>query len=553
MGRGIYRIYLYVVVIGALVNVAYWLYNFLHIVLPILFLPAFQHGGEDPARAAYQVLVALAISALLGGSHYAWIRKDIGEDETAGSGLIRSVALNLTQTTAAVAGLVAGILTLEYVDQLPALAQSPAADQWATTLAISIVAALVFLLLQFERQRTKPAHGAPLAAQRAHLYFVQSVALVATFVTWYFAIAGGAGHATWPFGALPPTTGGLALSTLFAAEVWLLYFFLARGDMPSLLRFATQLFGFTFGLACTIAGEWGAVADIFGTIWHASKDYALGLTAPYNFISFLTFGVLVMIGYGFWLAWEADQNSVERAVTELTVLAVSALVLGAAFYVAVTLGLYNVLNRLLLPSGSQGNEDVWLAIWASAIGLLMAGLAHPFMAYVLRQRSVHLTLGHRFPRQGFVLGALAAGFLTIAFAFVLIEITAHGGSGGNSTQGDFLGRLGRAAQAFWTTLNPPCTTCKPGTFGLGRAAALATVLVGLFIIVVHWRRAIVEGWLLHLRAPEKPPVPERADPSTAGDEGTFGAVVDDLLAERITREQAIARMRALARRGKVVR
>ena len=577
MGRGIYRIYLYVVVIGALANVAFWVGHLLfEIFLPIsqqqCIYPPYPPCQDPVGRASVAALLAFLALLVLGGSHYWWIRMDIAEAADAATGIVRSIALNLAQGTAAVAGLVAGISSLQHVYQWQDIWQASAFTRsehtfLAASLAITLVAVAGFLALQLERQRTPPDRGAPLNAQQAHFYLVQSIALVAAFLTWHDAIATLAANAHPQPHALWPMLGGYALATFFAADVWLLYFFLARGNMPSGLRFATQLFGFMFGMLCTIVGEWGAVSSIAGGQGNTGGGANRLLTAPPNFVAFLVFGVLIMIGYGFWLAREADQNSLGRAVTELTILAVSALVLGVAFYVGTTMGLAYFVHVVSPQSSDPDNKALWLAMRVSAIGLFVAGLAHPFMALVLRQRSLQLSLEHRTPRQGFVLAALAAGFLTIAFAFVLLQIKLIGPTTVPVTNplpqlGNVPAAFSAAWQAFWKTLTTCTRNCSPPKPGSPPSTSLlsflpplvvATVLVGLFIAVTHLLWAFREGWLPHLRARAKPAAPQAAEPPISGDESTFGAVVDDLLAEQITRDQAIARMRALARRGKAAR
>lgn len=578
MGRGIYRIYLYVVVIGALANVAVWVGHLLfEIFLPIsqqqCIYPPYPPCQDPVGRASEAALLAFLALLVLGGSHYWWIRMDIAETADAATGLVRSIALNLAQGTAAVAGLIAGIYSLQHVYQWQDIWQASAFTRsehafLAASLAITLVAVVGFLALQLERQRTPPERGAPLNAQQAHFYLVQSIALVAAFLTWHDAIATLAANAHTQPHALWPMLGGYALATFFAADVWLLYFFLARGTMSSGLRFATQLFGFMFGMLCTIVGEWGAVSSIAGGQGNTGGGANRILTAPPNFVAFLVFGVLIMIGYGFWLAREADQNSLGRAMTELTILAVSALVLGAAFYVGTTMGLAYLVHVVSPQSSDPDNKALWLAMKVSAIGLFVAGLAHPFMALVLRQRSLQLSLEHRTPRQGFVLAALAAGFLTIAFAFVLLQIKLIGPTTVPVTNplpqlGNVPSAFSAAWTAFWKTLTmcmgkcppPPKHGSPPSTSLLSFLPPLvvATVLVGLFIAVTHLWWAFREGWLPHLRAQAKPAAPPTAEPPIGGDEGAFEAVVDDLLADQITREQAIARMRALARRERAAR
>jgi hypothetical protein len=573
MGRGIYRIYLYVVVIGALANAAFWgghwLFEF--------FLPSSQQQCiyppyppcQDPVgRAGVAALLAFLALLVLGGSHYWWIRMDIAEAADAATGLVRSIALNLAQATAAVAGLVAGIECLQHVYQWQSIWQASALTHsehtfLAASLAVTAVAVVGFVAFQLERQRTPPAPGASLIAQQAHFYLVQSIALIASFLTWHDAVATLAANATTQRQVLWPMLGGYALATFFAVDVWLLYFFLARSSMYSGLRVATQLFGFMFGMLCTIVGEWGAVSSIVGGQGNIGGEANRVLTAPPNFAAFLVFGVLIMVGYGFWLAREADQNPLGRAVTELTILAVSALVLGVAFYIGATMGLAYLVHVVSPRSSTPDNQALWLAMKISAIGLFVAGLAHPFMALILRQQSLRQSLDHRAPRQGFVLAALAAGFLTIAFAFVLLQIKLIGPTTVPVTNplpqlGNVPAAFSAAWNAFWKTVNMCTGNCSTSSSSSTSTASLlsflpplvvATVLVGLFIAVTHLWWAFREGWLPHLRPPTKSAAPQTAEPPISSDEAAFGAVVDDLLADQITRDQAIAQMRALARRG----
>jgi hypothetical protein len=526
MARTLYRIYLYTVGIVLFVFAAFSLGALLN----TLFLETGLRGTYENAPQAKDLVqsMVLAVTALvftlaLGGVHYWLIRRDIAHEPGAGSGGVRAFALNLLQAVAALVALVAGANALGGIG-------APAYGGVATTLAVAVVALGAFGLVQWERSRAQPAPGAPLVLQRLHLYVVPSALILIAISYMQRAIADAQVVILAAVGALsspcpefrsgfppPPVEAftcplpgrltGDVLAVLWLVGAWLLYAWLAAGDARSTLRAIAHFFGFVVGLVAAIIGVNFAADLVLRAMLGVQPISAADLTTSHDFLPALVIGLALMLGYTALLVRDAPQTVLGRAGTMLTTMTLSAIVLGVPFYWGV-IRLVQGVVEVIAPNGSAPTASEW----AAAGALLVAGVAHPVLALLVRGRST--ATAPTGPRRGYVLAGLAAGALAAAIGAVTavyLVVTAV---------------LGSPVSADW-----PMNARQAGS----------AAIVGVFLAAIHLWRLLTE----HKPTPQAAPASSEAGASVAAPHATIEAVLDELLAGRINRNQAATQLRAL--------
>lgn len=521
MARTLYRIFLYFVLTVMLGFAAFSLGSLLSTLLRLTALrgAASAPTGTELVQNTVLAAIGLVFFLAVGGLFYWLIRRDIAQDAGAARGGVRALFLNLAQAAAALIALFMGISAFQ------ATMQSFYSPDASVPVAVTLVAVAVLALEQFERTRFAPAPGAPIVLQRLHVYGVQVVVLLTSISLWFNAIYASVRVLFADWGLIPnacymspaelppmPVDCPLArelpaqwLTVVWAVAIWGLYIWLARGDARSVLRKVAQFLGFVVGLISTIAGVEQAAELGLRSAFGLESNVPAALAFNFDFFQALIFGAVVMAAYGIWLVKEASVSPMGDRGTKLTALALSAIVLGVPFYVAIVQLLHGLMESAV-TGAAVSHERL-----AASLGLLIAGLAHPVVAFALRQRSTaEAPIG---PRRGFVLAGLAVGALagTIGGAITLyLLITAL---------------LGSPVGANW-----------PANARLGAEV----LLVGGYVAGVHLWRMLAEQKLMPHRAPAVAP---GASESTAS--GAIEAVLDDLLAGRITRDQAAARLRQL--------
>jgi hypothetical protein len=516
MARSLYRIFLYLVVHVMLTFAAISLGSLLTTLLALTSL----RGPSDPPTSAQLVQstvlasVGVVFFVALGGLFYWLIRRDIKQDPGAARGGVRAFFLNFAQGIAALFALFAGVSVFQGLGQYYAV-------DVTGPLAALLVAAGVFVLEQLERRRGDPAPGAPIVLQRLHFYAVQVIVLIAAMSIWSNAITttvqlvAGQYNAYAPYACQPASYApagppgcsqtslllGLWLAVLWTAVVWVAYFLLARRDSHSVLRVIAQFAGFVIGLIGVLMGVERAVELGLRFAFGLESSFLPALATSYDFLSPLLFGAVVLAGYGIWLERDSAKNPLGEIGTELTTLAVTGITLGFAFYIAVVALLYQ------LGEAAFAGAAISTATLAANLALLFTGLAHPLIALELRRRStLNAPIG---PRRAFVLAGLAAGALAafiagaIALYFVISAL------------------LGSPVGDNWPA-----------------NARLATevLLVGAFITGIHLWRAVVEHSFAAQHGAAAP---------VSGSSDSVDGILDELLAGKITRDQAASRLKGL--------
>jgi hypothetical protein len=298
-------------------------------------------------------------------------------------------------------------------------------------------------LEQIERSRSAPAPGAPLVLQLLHLYGVQFNVLFFSIGYWTRATDTTVGVVFAapnmvrspcvlpPFVHQPPGFHfdlmshllGEWLAVLWVAAAWGCYARLACGDTRSVLRKVTQFAGFVAGMISAVVGVQRAAELALRSAFGLGTSLAAALADNFDLFPARQFGLVAMLVYDIWLMTEAPATPLGQQGTELTTMALAAVVLGVPFYIAVVQLVHGSIESAVTGS-PYPNDNL-----AASLVLLISGLVHPFVAFELGQRTttdVPVGLRRGFVLAGFAAGALA-GAIGAAIALYLL-ITAQLGS-----------------------------------------------------------------------------------------------------------------------------
>jgi hypothetical protein len=527
MARNLYRFYLYAVFDALLVFAMVALGRLLQTLLELTplrdsFTPA--PSSADVTQAVVFALVAWVIVGLLGGLHYWLIRRDMQGDPSSANSGIRSFFLNIPEGVGT-----AIALPLMGFSVVSSIGQTPFAVVGALSFALPTF--VLVLLLELERRRTQVSSGVALTFQRLHFYGVQLVLLITLTFAWQMAVRplvdslvfGGRGTLEWcqsngltdNGNCSIPNLIGLTASTLWFLVFWLGYGWVVRDDKSTVLRFILHFVSFAYGVGFVLYGIYNAVILIVLAVLHeaAALREIVGPNAAYDFVSPLTFGLLVVGVYAVWVRMAAQQRLIDQAVAFLIEDAITGILAAGAFWWGCGYVLYNILEKLApSPAAPDGHA------WASAIALVVAGVAYiPFDLYLGRRYAVAASAAAG-PRRAFVLTLLGAGILAFAVGGVTALYAGITGLSGSP--------LSNGTQVMHV--------------------GLAAFFVGVLVVGIYLWVAIREQHftgLLKQPAPAGPPPPVvHVHP---GKPGTIEEVLDELLAGKITRDEAAKRIRAL--------
>jgi len=530
MARNLYRIYLYIVFIAMLIFAAVGL----DMLLQTLFSLTSLRGayGTIPTNASIvQVTVFFAVSwfitAFFGILHYWLIRRDIQNDPVAASSAIRSFFLNFTELIDAPLAIAAASMGV-----IAQLGHDPAFDLTGSA-AFATTALLLLAVLELERRRSQAGAGVAMTFQRLHLYGVQLVLLVVLTFSWNNTafqlgdafIFNGQVTGTVVCGGFTgcPTTNLLALvlSTLWLVAFWIGYGLFTRDDSASLLRSILHFASFAYGVGLILYGISRAIEFGILTLFNVTLS-ASDFLNNYNFVSLISLGLLITAVYALWLRNTArkEQSGQGWVTTAIIGEAIITALLAAAFWWGIALVFFNLFQ--MLAGVSTGSRD-----WSPALALIITGIAYIPLDFNLHQRFKHETLAAD-PRRGFVFAMLAGGILS----------TAIGGA--------------VALYALGTDmLGSPFENWQQ----VARAGA-AVCVVGLIILAVYFwiaRREDLFSGLTKRPATEEVPSSIELEPeqnvsaSNVPDEvlHNIDIVLDDLLAGKITRDEAAIRIQGM--------
>jgi hypothetical protein len=528
MARNLYRVYLYIVFIAMLIFAAVGLIMLLQTLLSLT--PLRGTYGPIPTNATIvQVTVFFAVSwfiaALFGGLHYWLIRRDMHNDPAAGRGAVRAFFLNIAELIDAPIAVFTSATTL-----IAQLGHDPANDLTGPA-AFAAATLLLLVVLELERQRTQAGPGAAMAFQRLHLYGVQLILLIILTFSWINTVFqlidafvfGGQARGFPVCGGFTGCQGPNLLSevssTLFIVLFWLGYGYFTRNDSASLLRRILHFASFAFGVGLLLYGiskaiELGFLA-LFGVTLLAGD-----ILDNYNFTAFITLGLLVAAVYTLWLriAARREPEGLGWATTMLIGVAIITAVFAGAFWWGIG---YVLLNAFQSIGGIQPGPRGW----SPALALIITGLAYIPLDFYLHRRYKQDAALAADPRRGFVFALIGGGILSAAIG------------GAVALYSVFTNLLGSPFENWQNVARISASACA----------------VGVLILAIYlWtaRREHLFSGLIKRPAPEEAPkivepVPLPAQLPPVEIPPTIDEVLDDLLAGKITRDEAARRIQSL--------
>jgi hypothetical protein len=520
MARSLYRFYLYTVFIILLifaVSATTQLLNTLLSFTPLRGTDGYVPSRSDLVQSLIFAVVGWIISGTLGGLHYWLIRRDILHDPAAGTSGIRSFFLNATEAFGA-------LLTVSLIGfgVLENWAYSNGMGNLVGATAAGLPTLAMVVLLELERRRTPARKGAALVFQRLHFFGVQLIflfyltgAFLSAFrplIDGVFFGGRGATEACAPYEypcSLHYNLFGFLLTILWFVACWLLYSLATSTDSSRNTRMIMHGLGLGYAIISGLSGASLLFELLLLPLYHIPVGFkdVLGPFAQYDFFSPLLLGVLVIAIYH-WLLRNASQRGlIGTQVRRLTEWAIAGILLGITFWIGADYGLYNLLETLA-PTPSVPDGRAWIA----TIALLVTGLSYVPLDLYLWKRYVQDPATTTGPRRGFVLALLGGGILALAIG----GITALYASG-------------------TALLGSPITNWLQITH-----TGLASAIVGAIVVGIYLWATRRE----HLLAGRPQPVPPPT-PIAPTETPTIESIIDDLLAGRINREEAVARLHEL--------
>ncbi|HEY4035483.1 MAG TPA: hypothetical protein VGL94_16115 [Ktedonobacteraceae bacterium] len=544
MARNLYRFYLYTVYIVLFIFIAVvtgWMLNTVLDLTPLRGPFTSAPARQEIVQSVVFVVVAWVIAGALAGLHYWLIRRDIRHDPAAGTSAIRSFFLNFTEAI----GMALAVPATGLVISSLGLYQS--ADV-VTAVAFALPTFVLVGLLELERRRTSLSSGGALILQRLHFYGVQIILLIALSYTWFTQfrplvdglIFGGRGtleacHRLGDYTCPTFHLFYLAAGILWFIAFWIGYGWLVRNDSSRILRFILHGISFAYGVGCLLAGIYIGVKLLILPLFKLSASFKdiMGLNPPYDFVSPLTLGILVVSIYHLWLNGAAKRGLINPSVKSLMESAITAIVSAVAFWVGCGTLLYNAFQKLApIPTAPDAMS------WISAIALVVAGLGYiPLEIYQRRRNIVDISSASN-PRRGLVLALLGGGIL----ASVIGGVT---------------------SLYLWVTalFGSPVDNWQQTAHG-----GLAAFIIGVVLVGIYLWSALKEGYWSRS---SKQSVPSDASSSEAlspdalpldvptsdaassvlsespAQPATVEDTLDELLAGKIARDEAAARIRVL--------
>lgn len=513
MARSLYRFYLYAIFIALLIFAV----SATAQLLTTLFTFTPLRGAYDsaPSQAALVqslvfAIVGWIISGALGGLHYWLIRRDLQSEPAAGTSPIRALFLNASEA-------IGMLLVVPLVGF--GLIQNWAFNyngNVAFEAGIALPTLAMVALLEWERRRIPVQRGAALVFQRLHFFGVQLILLFYLASSFLGALRplinnlffGGKSECTEGF-CQSYNLAGLALMLLWFALFWLIYGLLTRQDSSRLVRMIMHGASLALGVGFVLYGVFLALELALSPIFKISVGLGdiLGISAGYDFASPLLTGILITTIYHLLLHNLSRRGLIELQARRLTERTIATVLLAGTFWAGCGYLLYALLQTVApAPTGPDSH------LWIMTLALIITGLAYIPLDLSIRWRfklDPAATVG---PRRGLVLALLGASVLALAIG-------------------------GAVALYTWLTalLGSPLTNWPQVAHG-----GLAAAIVGILVAGIYLWATRGEHLLTRQPRPVQPPAP-----TTPAPQASIESILDDLLAGKITREQAAAQIRAL--------
>jgi len=548
MLRGLYRFYLYAVFIAMLLFATTGVIQLLTVLFQIVFKDPYNTSSSASlVQALVYGIVSLITAVLFGGLHYWLIRRDMRNDSMAGNSAVRAFFLNAVELISLPLAVGSGTSTISAIGQHNAGGLSSSAAFTITFLGL-------WLLLEWERRRVPASSGTALVYQRLHLYGTQLILLFILTFSWLQSIGQLVDKVFFAgAGALAACAGGTGcqgtdlaavlanvVSILWVVLFWTGYGWLSRNDTASMLRRVFHFIGFGFGVIAGLVGIYrGVTLFFFLAIFKESlpAHSISGAFAEYDVISPLSLGILVVGTYVIWLRNAVMKHPEERVSVFLTALAIAAAVSGAAFWSGCGLILLNILEHVFPSTTPVTPEN-----WATAIALVIAGIAYIPLGLLLRIRSKRVSF--LVPLRGFTFALFGGGILAAAIGGAT-ALYAYGTAilGSGLDNWVYVAQTGSAAFAIgvlivgiylWTSI-------REGFFGGSIKQQGAEVKPQLGEVPVATPVLAQTNGATGPSAKETQ-VMQAGQVTTVAITQTVGEIVDELLAGKIGRDEAVARI-----------
>jgi hypothetical protein len=530
MQRSLYRVYLYGIIVFLLYFVSIATVIFLSVLLqetPLNGAPPTPVTGSRIVQPAVLVIISWIIALSFGGLHYWLLRRNEATDPSAANSAVRALFVNSGEAVAAIVAVGFGILAIN----LAALN-----DTAATPFAVLLVFSALFLLFELERRRMPAEEGAALELQRLNLSGVQLFFLVAFLLPALLnALSASLFQILLGNGVLPtcgpdstatycytssntPSLQSLWLSVGVVALAWLVYWLLGLGDGSGNLVKTLHFLGLATGVIVALIGvERGA--ELLFRILLGIGATAADLVGSYNFIPPLLTGLLFIGIYIGLLRQDGSGESKEsRAATRSAGIALAAALVAIPFWSGCVVLLAGYVGSVV-PQGVALDMTTPLA-------LILTGVWYIPLEFWLRARTRRAGASIM-PRRALELALLALGMLGTAISVIVLLYAVLTATLGNPFDG-------------WQQV--------------ARSAA-STLVVTALLLVIYGRQVLRErGVAVEQKPPAADPttLPVAHPPTGAAEpatipsgERTIEDTLDDLLAGRVTRDEAAARMRSL--------
>ncbi len=530
MLRGLYRFYLYTVFIAMLLFAASGVEGLLQTVLAQTFF-----NTSLPQSTIVQSLVftiiSLFISALFGGLHYWLIRRDMRNDPEANNGAVRAFFLNAVEFIVLPLAVGIGGFTLASLGQ-----QYTGNASFSTAFSITTLA--LWAIIEAERRRAPASAGAAIIFQRLHFYGTQLLLLFILTAIWLSGVGllidalifGSRGSQQPVCGGFTVCPGPNLLSQMVAVLLvllsWIGYGWLSRKDTMSLIRKVLHFFSLAYGVISLMVGIYRAASLLLFAILHIPFDSRSisGPYAQYDILSPLMLGLLVTGLYLYWLGKAARQPDEQKSVP-LTAEAITTALLGASFWYGIGLLILN-----LLEQAAPSSTVLTPTSWANALALIITGIAYIPLDIHLRRRSKHAAFTT--PLRGFVFALFGGGILTSAI--------------GGAT----------ALYAYSTSLlGSPFDNWQYAAHSGLAALAVGIAIVGLYLWIGLREHFFSSPAKQPALATTTPPVSLATMPIMQPDQtpltptltpsSPLATILDELLAGKMTRDEAITRIESL--------
>jgi len=557
MARGLYRLYLYIVFIAMLLFMTVSVSSLLGVLLRETPLQG-QYGatptGSDVVQSVTLAALTLIIAGGLAALHYWLIRRDQRDDPNAGNGAVRAFFINATEGIAALTAVLIASIALAFYQSNGFISDI------SGPIAAAISAALLALGLEAERRRQPATAGAAGVFQRLHLYGAQ---LILLFIIngFLLSVLSETEHAilqntsynpcvTDQFGNTGAYCGttdlvGPWLAALIPIAAWGVYALLARRDTRSTIRAVFHVLGLSYGMIVFLIGAERAIEFALNGPFGLPTD-AVTFAQSFDFPPILIFAGLAILMYALLVRADAAVSPAGPQTLGLIVQSIIAALLSAPFW----FGLFGLVS-LTFQSIGQGSPVAGNGGWATAVALTLMGATYIPVALNLSRRSA--TTGAHGPRRGFVLALLAAGALTVAGSVVtLLYALGTAALGSPLTNWQDVARNALAALVVGLALGGVYgwIAIREGVFARSAtsAAPAAAQTAPATTVEASVEAVAIPPWM-------SPSYPANGEPAAAvranGDAslaapGAVEAVLDDLLANSLTRDQAAARIRELA-------